>query len=173
MGTTEPGVFMVTIPNSTSLQTIKAGDFWCMVSRWNGSSVYSAENCYQITFLNLDRLRRGGRQFFKRQPPRWSMRSTAMWLSVRHRPAPPARASNPATPTAAILETRGSDPGWKTVAFTGLSDDVANAYTLLTLISHHSTRCLTRPTVFYCGNTTSPINPAVCRLLPRPMMNFG
>ena len=145
VGTTEPGVFMVSIPNSTSIQTIKAGDFWCMVSRWNGSSVYSAENCYQITFLNLTDYAGAAANFQASATP------LVNEINCHVAIGPP-----PSGATRSRIKSSNADGGYfgntrigpwvENCVFTGLSDDVANAYTepfvITNTLSHATNRFL-------------------------------
>ena len=126
--TTDPGVFKVQMPNPTSVKTIKAGDFWCMVSRWNGSSVYSIANSYQITFLNLTNYAGSAANFEATSTPLVN----EIGCHVEIGPLP-AGATN------GRIKSSNADGGYfgnprigpwvENCVFTGLSDDVANAYT--------------------------------------------
>lgn len=122
------GAFQVHIPNTTSIQTIQSNDFWCMVSRWNGSSVYSAGNCYQLTFLNLTDYAGAAANFEAQTTPLVNEINCTVAIG------PP-----PAGATRGRIKSSNADGGYfgstrigpwvQGCSFTGLSDDVANAYT--------------------------------------------
>ena len=131
VGTTEPGVFMVTIPNSTSIQTIKAGDFWCMVSP------LERFQCLQCGELLSDHLSQPGPTTPGRKPPIFQASATPLVNEINCHveigPPPPG-----ATRSAHQIQQRRRHryfgntrigPWVENCVFTGLSDDVANAYT--------------------------------------------
>jgi len=126
--TTDAGVFKVQMPNAASVQTIEAGDFWCMVSRWNGSSVYSVANSYQITFLNLTNYAGSAANFEGNSTP--LLNEIGCHVEIGPLPAGATRGR---------IKSSNADGGYfgnprigpwvENCVFTGLSDDVANAYT--------------------------------------------
>ncbi len=122
------GNFQVQIPNTTAIQTIQSNDFWCMVSRWNGSSVYSAGSCYQLTFLNLTDYAGAAANFEAQSTPLVNEINCTVAIG------PP-----PTGATRGRIKSSNADGGYfgstrigpwvQGCNFTGLSDDVANAYT--------------------------------------------
>ncbi len=125
--TATPGVYEVLIPNATVLQTIQAGDYWCMVSRWNGSSVYSVGNSYQVTFLDLTNYAGAAANFEATLTP--LMSEVGCYVA----PGPP-----PPGGTFPRMRSSDADGGYfgysrigpwvENCSFAGLGDDVANAY---------------------------------------------
>jgi len=125
--TTNAGIFKVKIPAIASLTNIQTGDYWCMVSRWNGSSVYSAANSYQVTFLNLTNYAGAAANFQATATPL----VCEIGCHVEIGP-PPSGATHPR------IKSSNADGGYfgysrigpwvEGCVFTGLSDDVANAY---------------------------------------------
>jgi hypothetical protein len=126
--TTNPGVYEVEMRDHATVSTIQAGDYWCMVSRWNGSSVYSASSSYQITFLDLTNYTGAAANFEATLTPMVNEVGCHVELGP-----PPAGATRPR------IKTSNADGGYfgytrigpwvQNCVFTGLSDDVANAYT--------------------------------------------
>jgi len=127
--TPQDGVFKVQMRYGDSYdQTIQPGDYWCMVSRWNGSSVYSIDNSYQVTLLNLTNYAGAAANF---QGLDIHMPSE-IGCHVEIGP-PPVGATSPR------IKSSNADGGYfgdtrigpwvENCVFTGLSDDVANAYT--------------------------------------------
>ncbi len=127
--TPQDGVFKVQLKYGDSYdQTIQPGDFWCMISRWNGSSVYSIDDSYQVTLLNLTNYTGAAANFqgSNIQLP------NEIGCHVEIGP-PPAGATSPR------IKSSNADGGYfgdtrigpwvENCVFTGLSDDVANAYT--------------------------------------------
>lgn len=126
--TNTSGAFKVQFAGHSSMQTIQSNDFWCMVSRWNGSSVYSAGSCYQLTFLQLTNYAGAAANF--------EATYTALVNEINCTVAigPP-----PAGATRGRIKSSNADGGYfgssrigpwvQGCNFTGLSDDVANAYT--------------------------------------------
>lgn len=122
------GAFKVQCSGHSAMQTIVSNDFWCMVSRWNGSSVYSAGNCYQITFLNLTNYAGAEANFEASSTPLVNEINCTVTIG------PP-----PAGATRGRIKSSNADGGYfgnsrigpwvQGCHFTGLSDDVANAYT--------------------------------------------
>jgi hypothetical protein len=122
------GAFKVQFSGHSSMQTIQSNDFWCMVSRWNNSSVYSAGNCYQVTFLNLTDYAGAAANFEATYTPLISEINCTVAIG------PP-----PAGATHGRIKSSNADGGYfgssrigpwvQGCNFTGLSDDVANAYT--------------------------------------------
>jgi hypothetical protein len=122
------GTFKVQCSGHSAMQTIQSNDFWCMVSRWNGSSVYSAGNCYQITFLNLTNYAGAAANFQASATPLVNEINCTVAIG------PP-----PAGATRGRIKSSNADGGYfgnsrigpwvQGCNFTGLSDDVANAYT--------------------------------------------
>ncbi|MDB6039896.1 MAG: hypothetical protein JWM99_3737, partial [Verrucomicrobiales bacterium] len=47
------GIYKVTLHNRSKLPTIQVGDKWCQLARWNGSPLFRARNCYQVTWLDI------------------------------------------------------------------------------------------------------------------------
>jgi hypothetical protein len=125
--TTNPGIFKVKIPNTASLQTVQEGDYWCMVSRWNGSSVYAINNSYQVTLLDLTNYAGTAANFEGSLTPLIS----EVGCHVEIGPPPPGA-------TVGRIKSSNADGGYfgytrigpwvEGCVFTGLSDDVANAY---------------------------------------------
>lgn len=125
--TTNAGIYKVQIPNAGSLATIAAGDYWCMVSRWNGSSVYSAGNSYQVTFLDLTNYAGAAANFEASLTPLVNEINCHVAIG----PPPPGA-------TRGRIKSSNADGGYfgysrigpwvQDCVFTGLSDDVANAY---------------------------------------------
>ena len=124
---TNSGQFIVSIPTIASLTNIQTGDYWCMVSRWNGSSVYSAANSYQVTFLDLTNYAGAAANFEATATPLLSEVECHVEIG------PP-----PAGATHTRIKSSNADGGYfgytrigpwvADCVFTGLSDDVANAY---------------------------------------------
>lgn len=122
------GVFKVKFGFASSMEGIQTNDFWCMVSRWNGSSVYSAANCYQVTFLNLTDYAGAAANFQASATPLVCEMNCTVAIG------PP-----PAGATRGRIKSSNADGGYfgnsrigpwvQGCHFTGLSDDVANAYT--------------------------------------------
>lgn len=110
------------------MQTIQSNDFWCMVSRWNGSGVYTAGSCYQITFLNLTNYTGAAANF------QATYTALVNEINCTVGIGPP-----PAGATRGRIKSSNADGGYfgssrigpwvQGCQFTGLSDDVANAYT--------------------------------------------
>lgn len=125
--TTNPGVYEVQIPDAASLQTIQAGDYWCMVSRWNGSSVYSAGNSYQVTFLDLTNYAGAAANFEATLTPLINEIgcNVAMGPPPTGAMAPRMRSSNA---DGGYFGYSRVGPWVEGCIFTGLGDDVANAY---------------------------------------------
>src|SRR6202012_2904342 len=105
----------------------QAGDDWCMVSRWNGSSVYSASSSCQVTFLNLTNNAGPAANFEATLTPLVN----EIGCHVAMGP-PPAGAPRPRPRTS---DADGGYFGYPRIGpwvqdcvFTGLGDDVANAY---------------------------------------------
>jgi hypothetical protein len=129
VATEQDGVFKVQMRYGSNVdQTIQPGDFWCMVSRWNGSSVYSIDDSYQVTLLNLTNYAGSAANF---QGSNIHM-PNEIGCHVEIGP-PPAGATTPR------IKSSNADGGYfgdtrigpwvENCVFTGLSDDVANAYT--------------------------------------------
>ncbi len=127
--TPQDGIFKVQMRYGSNYdETIQPGDFWCMVSRWNGSSVYSIDNSYQVTLLNLTNYAGAAANF---QGSNIHM-PNEIGCHVEIGP-PPAGATSPR------IKSSNADGGYfgdtrigpwvENCDFTGLSDDVANAYT--------------------------------------------
>ncbi|HEY1790523.1 MAG TPA: hypothetical protein VGJ73_20415, partial [Verrucomicrobiae bacterium] len=125
--TTTPGVYQVQIPTLAHLENIQAGDYWCMVSRWNSSSVYSAGNSYQVTFLDLTNYAGAAANFEAQLTPLVSEIACQVGMG----PPPPGA-------TVPRMRSSNADGGYfgysrigpwvEDCVFTGLGDDVANAY---------------------------------------------
>jgi hypothetical protein len=125
--TTTPGVYEVQIPATNVLDTIQAGDYWCMVSRWNGSSLYSVVNSYQVTFLDLTNYAGAAANFEATLTPLIS----EVGCQVGGGPPPPGA-------TVPRMRSSNADGGYfgfsrvgpwvEGCVFSGLGDDVANAY---------------------------------------------
>ncbi len=113
--TTNPGVFKVRIPAVSAVTNIQAGDYWCMVSRWNGSTVYSVANSYQVTFMDLTNYAGAAANFEGSATPLINEINCHVATSARRLPGPRMAASNPAMPMAVISATRASDRGSKAV----------------------------------------------------------
>lgn len=122
------GVFKVKFGFASSMQGIQSNDFWCMVSRWNGSSVYGAANCYQLTFLNLTDYAGAAANFQASETPLVNEINCTVGIG----PAPAGAMHG-------RIKSSNADGGYfgnsrigpwvQGCHFTGLSDDVANAYT--------------------------------------------
>ncbi len=122
------GAFKVQFTGHSSMQTIQTNDFWCMVSRWNSSSVYSAGNCYQLTFLNLTDYAGAAANFEASYTPLVNEINCTVGIGPL-----------PAGATHGRIKSSNADGGYFGASrigpwvqgcnFTGLSDDVANAYT--------------------------------------------
>jgi hypothetical protein len=122
------GAFKVQFTGHSFMQTIQSNDFWCMVSRWNGSSVYSAGSCYQLTFLQLTNYAGAAANFEAQYTPLVNEINCVVAIG------PP-----PAGATRGRIKSSNADGGYfgssrigpwvQGCNFTGLSDDVANAYT--------------------------------------------
>ncbi len=128
VGTTTPGVFKVKMPSAITVSTIKAGDFWCMVSRWNGSATYNAANCYQITYLNLTNYTGATVNFECSSTPLVNEIGCAAEIGPT-----PAGATRSRIKTGdaggGYFENTRIGPWVENCSLTGLGDDVANAYT--------------------------------------------
>ena len=125
--TTNAGVFKVHIPYPSQTGNILSNDYWCMVSRWNGSSVYSAGSCYQVTFLDLTNYTGAAANFEGQATPLINE------INCHVEPGPaPNGATRPR------IKSSNADGGYfgytrigpwvENCEFSGLSDDVANAY---------------------------------------------
>lgn len=122
------GSFKVEFSGHSSMQTIQSNDFWCMVSRWNGSSVYSAGSCYQVTFFQLTNYTGAAANFEATYTPLVNEINCTVGIGP-----PPAGAMR------GRIKSSNADGGYfgssrigpwvQGCNFTGLSDDVANAYT--------------------------------------------
>jgi hypothetical protein len=127
VATSEPGVFEVEMPFANQLNTIQSNDFWCMVSRWNGSAVYSVGSCCDVTFLDLTNHSGPGASFEGTLSPLVSEVNCHVEIG------PP-----PLGATRGRMRTSNADGGYfgssrigpwvENCDFTGLGDDVANAY---------------------------------------------
>ncbi len=153
--TASPGIFKVKIPNATSVQTIQEGDYWCMVSRWNGSSVYSINNSYQVTLLDLTNYAGPAANFEGSLTPLISEVNCHVGMGP-----PPAGATFPR------MRSSDADGGYfgytrvgpwvEGCVFTGLGDDVANAYANPFVITNVPVQPTNTFSLWLYGNPPSP-----------------
>ncbi len=126
--TTIPGVFRVKMADAGSVDTIQAGDFWNMVSRWNGSADYSASDCYQITYLDLTNYAGVAVDFQCASTPLVNQIDCAAKIGPTPSGATRPRMRN-SDAGGGYYENTRIGPWVEGCDLTALGDDVANAYT--------------------------------------------
>jgi hypothetical protein len=119
------GAFKVYFTFAAQAKSIQPGDYWNMISRWNGSPVFNASQSWQVTFLNNTNYTGAGVSYSSRYSPLVSEVGDQIQLG------PP-----PAGATAPRLRTSNADGGYfvdsrigpwvQGCNFTALSDDTAN-----------------------------------------------
>ncbi|HZR19729.1 MAG TPA: hypothetical protein VFE51_20760 [Verrucomicrobiae bacterium] len=123
-------VFKVTLKSVSKLPTISPGDIWCQQGRYNGSTLFRARNCYQVTFLNLTNYAGAAAAFAGNN----SYLVNEINCQILIGPSPGGSNGVPR------VKTTNADGGFfgnprigpwvEGCNFIGLSDDVANAYTM-------------------------------------------
>lgn len=123
--TNSNGAFKVYLSFTAQAKSIQPGDYWNMISRWNGSPVFNVFQSWQITFLNNTNYAGAGVSYSGRQS------SLVNEIGDQIQLGPP-----PTGATAPRLRTSNADGGYfvdprigpwvQGCNFTALSDDTAN-----------------------------------------------
>lgn len=123
--TNSNGAFKVYLSFTAQAKSIQPGDYWNMISRWNGSPVFNVFESWQVTFLNNTNYAGAGVSYSGRYSPLVSEVGDQIQLG----PPPPGA-------TAPRLRTSNADGGYfvnprigpwvQGCNFTALSDDTAN-----------------------------------------------
>ncbi|HLX95818.1 MAG TPA: hypothetical protein VKU37_08745, partial [Verrucomicrobiae bacterium] len=123
--TNSNGAFKVYLSFTVQAKSIQPGDYWNMISRWNGSPLFNANQSYQVTFLNNTNYTGAGVSY----SGRYSSLVNEVGDQIQPGPPPPGA-------TAPRLRTSNADGGYfvdprigpwvQGCNFTALSDDTAN-----------------------------------------------
>ena len=123
--TNSNGAFKVYLSFADPTKSIQPGDYWNMISRWNGSPVFNVFSSWQVTFMNNTNYAGAGVSYSGRQS------SLINEIGDQIQLGPP-----PAGATAPRLRTSNADGGYfvdlrigpwvQGFNFTALSDDTAN-----------------------------------------------
>lgn len=123
--TNSNGAFKVYLSFAAQAKSIQPGDYWNMISRWNGSPVFNTFESWQVTFLNNTNYAGAGASYSGRYS------SLVNEIGDQIQPGPP-----PSGATAPRLRSSNADGGYfvnprigpwvQGCNFTALSDDTAN-----------------------------------------------
>jgi hypothetical protein len=123
--TNSNGAFKVYLSFTAQAKSIQPGDYWNMISRWNGSPLFNVNQSYQVTWLNNTNYAGAGVSYSGRYSP------LVCEINDQIQLGPP-----PTNATAPRLRTSNADGGYfvdsrigpwvQGCNFTALSDDTAN-----------------------------------------------
>jgi hypothetical protein len=120
------GTFKVYLQYPTAAQSVQPGDRWNMISRWNGSPVFFANQSYQITWLSNTNYASAGYSYGGDYSPLLCEFNDQIQLGP-----PPAGTNAPrlrsSNADGGVFGNTRIGPWVQGCNFTGLSDDVANA----------------------------------------------
>ncbi|HEV2393319.1 MAG TPA: hypothetical protein VG146_13270 [Verrucomicrobiae bacterium] len=124
------GIFKVVLKNASKLATIQPGDIWCQLGRWDGSTLFRARNCYQVTFLDLTNYTGAAAAFAGSNS--YLVNEIDCQIIIGPSPGGPQGVPRVKTTNAdgGLFGNPRIGPWVEGCNFIGLSDDVANANTL-------------------------------------------
>jgi hypothetical protein len=124
--TNHNGAFKVYLQYSAAAQSVQPGARWNMISRWNGSPVFFANQSYQVTWLNNTNYAGAGYSYGGDYTPLLCEFNDQIQLGPPPggTNAPRLRSSNA---DGGVFGNTRIGPWVQGCNFTGLSDDVANA----------------------------------------------
>jgi hypothetical protein len=154
--TNSNGAFKVYLQLASRAKSIQPGDIWNMISRWNGSALFSVYQSYQVTWMNNTNYAGAGISYGGSFSPLVCEINDQIQLG-----SPPTNA------TAPRLRTSNADGGYfgesrigpwvEGCNFTALSDDLANAYLSPFIVTNLPVQPTNTLAVYTNPNGTMPV----------------
>ena len=154
--TNSNGAFKVYLQLASRAKSIQPGAIWNMISRWNGSTLFSVNQSYQVTWMNNTNYAGAGISYGGSFSPLVCEINDQIQLGL-----PPTNAIAPR------LRTSNADGGYfgesrigpwvQGCNFTALSDDLANAYLSPFIVTNLPVQPTNTLTVYANPNGTMPV----------------